>query len=181
VLDDAASVAGVGKAHVQHIGVAHSLLQAGGGMFVLRLCLQDSDRDVAPDEEDVIGTQAGVTPVASLPHGDDAARGQDQLLGDVIVFPPGGVQFGQDMSAAGIGFVHRSPPEPFRDLTGLKLYNSIPYNGEISSGASSGDYPHLTAKPAKSAKRIKRRVSLRPLRSLRFKKTPSLPCILTCG
>ena len=39
----------------------------------------------------------------------------------------------------------------------------------------------ITAKPAKSAKRIKKRVSLRPLRSLRFKKTVSLPCILTCG
>jgi hypothetical protein len=44
--------------------------------------------------------------LGSVPDGHNPSRRQDQLLGDIVIFPAHRLEFWKDIGAAGVGFVH---------------------------------------------------------------------------
>jgi len=94
VFHDPFAVCRVGELHPQHFRVKERLLQTFRGMSIFRFRLHHRNRDVLPDEQNVVGTQAILARAAVAARHDPAGR-QGQPLSDEIVFPSGRFQFGK--------------------------------------------------------------------------------------
>ena len=97
------AVGGVGEFQIQDLGVVLRLLQALARRSVLGLGLDDRDREVAGEPQQVIGPLllASADPIS---YDDDAAIGERLLFADLFVGPACRVDLRRDELATGIGF-----------------------------------------------------------------------------
>ena len=105
VFDDLFAVAGIGELQPHHLGILHGLLQALGGMLVFRLGFHHRNRDITPDEQQLIRAKiflAGM--LASQRH--DLPGCQNRLFQDGILLPMCILEFWQYIGSASTGFVH---------------------------------------------------------------------------
>jgi len=101
VLDDLPAVAGVGKGHVELLGVPQCLLQSVGGRAVLALGLHDGRRGTRGRLEDVVD-EARPEVAGDAFQGDEPLGLNRVLLHHVGLGPARGTQQGHDDVAAGV-------------------------------------------------------------------------------
>jgi Asp-tRNA(Asn)/Glu-tRNA(Gln) amidotransferase A subunit family amidase len=107
MLDNALAIRRIRKLDSQHLAVPDRLLQAIGGQLVLGLGLDDGHRIVSLEVQDIVGLAALLVRMLA-PERHNPAWRNHSLLGDEVVRPAGGVQFGDNVGSTGICFGHGS-------------------------------------------------------------------------
>jgi hypothetical protein len=105
-LDDLVAIGGEGEFQVQDLGVVFRLLQPLTRRLLIRLGLDDRDREVAGEPQQVIGPFLRLS-ADLVARQDNPAIGERFLLADRLVGPAGRVDLRRDELATGIGFALR--------------------------------------------------------------------------
>ena len=94
VLDDPLAVCSVGKRKIEHLRVAHCLLQSILRLLVFALCLDHCDRKSGFDLEDIVGAERPVAAMVPCPRSATRDR-NDLAIGDRVLLDKARVPAGR--------------------------------------------------------------------------------------